>query len=196
VLLPAYVFILPMRNWNSLPTSTPSGLRGVFILPMRNWNFLEARHKKQHYLRFHSTYEELKPLETERKVMAEKKFSFYLWGIETPFLLFYKLHVHQVFILPMRNWNWFFWMHPAWWFPGFHSTYEELKHVLCREKGFCARCFHSTYEELKPYWRTSIFKMQHRFHSTYELKRVTGFTNHAPVIWFSFYLWGIETLSR
>ncbi len=76
------VFILPMRNWNSiLPLPSAIGIP-VFILPMRNWNECKIEAKSLFNLRFHSTYEELKPLSPKNGCLLS-----------------------GVFILPMRNWN-------------------------------------------------------------------------------------------
>ena len=79
----AFVFSLPMRNWNkTVPLLILDDL-GVFSLPMRNWNpFIRSL-----------------PIGTQL-------FSAYLWGIET---LQWNPQLppnQQVFSLPMRNWNW------------------------------------------------------------------------------------------
>ena len=55
------VFILPMRNWNSLLLKRRKNVLFVFILPMRNWN-----------------------IESAAKLTDDRiEFSSYLWGIET-----------------------------------------------------------------------------------------------------------------
>ena len=126
----------------------------VFRLPMRNWNWWLWRYHSFRSCRFQTTYEELKPptpayvilsvirfqttyeelkLPHGRKTNKEKKrFSDYLWGIETRFFFSFHFHVQTrfqttyeelklggsdydlppivVFRLPMRNWN-FHWNH-------------------------------------------------------------------------------------
>ena len=98
-------FILPMRNWNLIPSSMPiSGIRDLsylwgietchrslpcpqelrgFILPMRNWNNCHAEYGG---------------------LLVQWDLS-YLWGIETHAPLGSRYFARIGFILPMRNWN-------------------------------------------------------------------------------------------
>ena len=54
------VFSVPMRNWNCSWAPAEKPCDGVFSVPMRNWNNTHAK-----------------------KLHLPKKFSAYLWGIET-----------------------------------------------------------------------------------------------------------------
>jgi len=188
----SHVFILPMRNWNQLGVLIQYIRFLVFILPMRNWNqrlllqikwffsfsfylwgietFVRLSIFFNGSVRFHSTYEELKHRISQ-----------------------HRSQLSRVFILPMRNWNQQDLLQIKWFLPsfsfylwgiethrltngfcieiGFHSTYEELKHLLFRAFAcyfnvfilpmrnwnvvggdilyFYIGGFHSTYEELK-----------------------------------------------
>ena len=67
----------------------------------------------------------IETLEKQRQNKHKRKFSSYLWGIET-FLAFCSTPFNSVFILPMRNWN-SKESADCWNRLGFHLTYEELK---------------------------------------------------------------------
>ena len=73
-----------MRNWNKVQKDHGwAKASHVFILPMRNWNLRNVESMPPLDVRFHLTYEELKPIS--------------LCAVHNP---------PTVFILPMRNWNW------------------------------------------------------------------------------------------
>ena len=85
--------------------------------------------------RFYSTYEELKPFFLSSKNLAAS----------------------NVFTVPMRNWNFYYFLDPNINVLCFYSTYEELKHVRLPRINFCIPGFYSTYEELKQPLESSFF---------------------------------------
>ena len=121
----------------------------------------------------------------------------YLWGIETCIWKWMINLIHNVFTVPMRNWN----FTTPWQMSSvssrFYSTYEELKHGKVVDKNSLVTSFYSTYEELKLMLRLRIW-----------LKPPRVFTvpmrnwNIATQLYaapsgdrFLQYLWGIETSS-
>ncbi len=97
------VFSLPMRNWNDIIIGIILFGQPVFSLPMRNWN---RRHsfRWRWKICFQPTYEELKRYYIWRLCLW-RKFSAYLWGIETEVIKGQVKVKIKVFSLPMRNWN-------------------------------------------------------------------------------------------
>ena len=121
----------------------------------------------------------------------------------------------------MRNWNTISSNPPMRFWQGFHLTYEELKLlfadiVTCSavwwfssylwgiETGVnplsldCRNSFHLTYEELKHFKCAietltlySVFILPMRNWNPFLFQRT-----HWTVLWFSSYLWGIETIDR
>ena len=84
---------------------------------------------KRHELGFYSTYEELKHASAPAMNLLQNLFLQYLWGIETG----YKRQVAngnvRVFTVPMRNWNYYYFIKTYVLYISFYSTYEELKHL-------------------------------------------------------------------
>ena len=79
---PAFVLILPMRDWNFVNWYDPTETFSVLILPMRDWNILSGK---------------LSP--------DMSAFWSYLWGIEIRVMIEGKTKSGFVLILPMRDWN-------------------------------------------------------------------------------------------
>ena len=107
------------------------------------------------------------------KVTNKRKFSSYLWGIET-----------GVCLLSLGSRN-----------NGFHLTYEELKQIETIQVSEEVDCFHLTYEELKLSIQEHddvrvlfVFILPMRNWNIFRI-----FINDIIFIMFSSYLWGIET---
>ena len=129
VLLPAWVLILPMRDWNQI-AKLYAVLQCliVLILPMRDWNSPYFSFHQSGISGFDLTYEGLKLLggllaaigpvlfwsylwgiETHKRGNQESKkrwaFWSYLWGIEIMARSPWRTLRILVLILPMRDWN-------------------------------------------------------------------------------------------
>ncbi len=77
------LFILPMRNGNSMYSSVYKSSRRLFILPMRNGNLNILSESRIYLNSFYPTYEEWKPTEAPEPIRVTV----------------------NLFILPMRNGN-------------------------------------------------------------------------------------------
>ena len=180
-----------MRNWNSrnsractlkknsfqttyeelkpVPTIFFTSPYFVFRLPMRNWNWV-AHFARLGAVRFQTTYEELK------LPPNHLCFSYY-----------------RVFRLPMRNWNSRQGRITFWRPRSFQTTYEELKHGVPAWVYARPPSFQTTYEELKPIALLMLVVAGTCFQTTYEELKPTRERDKKGGIWFSDYLWGIET---
>ena len=217
----------------------PSMNGPVLIVPMRNWNHLPSPPVVSYKICFDRTYEELKPEPPLPLINWLAEFWSYLWGIETPFnrhgagrllLRFDRTYEELkplpvlpgysfrggVLIVPMRNWNppvpvrfsplsCRFWSY-LWGIEtgGFRSdsdpqlrfdrTYEELKRRTWKTEPPSWYCFDRTYEELKLLTVQNQKNLIHCFDRTYEELK-PEFRNpllkSATRFWS--YLWGIET---
>ena len=171
-LIQIYVFILPMRNWNSLPGTEAQAPASQFSFYL--WG--------------------IETLKSRLPLAISVSFSFYLWGIETIPCRSGVRFFFSVFILPMRNWNPVSGRIANSSAKCFHSTYEELKQLLPQHCNHILRCFHSTYEELKhapanePLWLTPPFSFY-----LWGIETVLMRCRISSGKSFSFYLWGIET---
>ena len=121
---------------------------------------------------FQHTYEGLKPSTRCMEMCGWLSFSAYLWGIETAFAGWAAPGLPFVFSIPMRDWNNTFWANNGWGTLGFQHTYEGLKPPMVVRYIAKTKGFQHTYEGLK-------------------LESAA----HPPggSVWFSAYLWGIET---
>jgi len=139
---------LPMRNWNLSyggdsrqeycfqttyeELKHPPQARWVLPdrasrLPMRNWNDSCSLWFRPLFVRFQTTYEELK-LDKNVAAGTYYKLPDYLWGIETDNG---RRSKHRP--------------------KSFQTTYEELKHGCCVMVSYLRSSFQTTYEELKRY---------------------------------------------
>jgi len=114
---------LPMRNWNRIHRER-SPRKNASRLPMRNWNWDLARASLQ-WMRFQTTYEELKRLPKPPFSAAVLRLPDYLWGIET-WRRLCRRWLKRASRLPMRNWNATRPRSVLFRFR-FQTTYEELK---------------------------------------------------------------------
>ena len=211
------VFSVPMRNWNKIlgerlllrKKSFSAYLWGietrqkhalniwhimVFSVPMRNWNPSSRKCSK-----------------------ALPAFSAYLWGIETrsnndtsrnkaSFQRTYEelkrmrrqanCSVSEVFSVPMRNWNYFqpsqqWQRHSA-----FSAYLWGIETGPITPKDPLPESFQRTYEELKLNSLSNMFACVIRFQRTYEELKQDLNVGTFHSIWFSAYLWGIETTKQ
>ena len=121
------VFTVPMRNWNIKFNGLNRVYIPVFTVPMRNWNACRLLGPWAYNRGFYSTYEELKLWYHRSLAAGEWMFLQYLWGIETPAIVYSLDDIENVFTVPMRNWNFPVISAPSSVSYGFYSTYEELK---------------------------------------------------------------------
>jgi len=169
----------------------------VFILPMRNWNSGLGSFRKDSACGFHSTYEELKRRWT---------FHLFLNGLAVFILPMRNWNscfarsdslYPSVFILPMRNWNTVPLFKVSILFPVFILPMRNWNPENDGQKQKNRKGFHSTYEELKQsqarkrkgaYMNVFILPMRNWNSGLGSFRKGSA--------WFSFYLWGIETLVR
>ena len=222
----------------------PKCISNVFILPMRNWNSVLSAIRSMSKSRFHLTYEELKLRKTKAFCwLLYWKFSSYLWGIETlqvytllhldtrfsSYLWGIETRVYEKYVEGTPLFSSYLWGIETYFylsasvslFPGFHLTYEELKPMREWKTNSSIVCFHLTYEELKPAvklfargifqivfilpmrnWNTlhgvsfssrcCVFILPMR--NWNPVRYVMGTVGHSDA--FSSYLWGIETGKR
>ena len=187
---------LPMRNWNSTSVQKISSSSRASRLPMRNWNTDFAMQFKFVVHCFQTTYEELKPV-YNALVIDIPALPDYLWGIETSFDEFILGHDYHASRLPMRNWNFIWWVHPG---PRLPASRLPMRNwnVAPETEGTLKMdaSFQTTYEELKPWLfdPVVIWNEVTSFQTTYEeLKLVTHQSLGNLVLALPDYLWGIET---
>ena len=125
-----FVLSLPMRNWNVAKAFRATSPSNVLSLPMRNWNPLYWMGRILLIRSFEPTYEELKLGYFLYFFPSHHLFWAYLWGIETSFWPFYRWPKLFVLSLPMRNWNFQFFVYLYSPLSCFEPTYEELKHIF------------------------------------------------------------------
>ena len=190
------VLSLPMRNWNSLLKDMEHLKKTSFEptyeelkLPIKNEVYRISFSFEPTYeelkpsifqcnsmvqISFEPTYEELKQCKLSHPNINISTFWAYLWGIETPYHLFFMNHYIIVLSLPMRNWNYaqitLNWRSRF----CFEPTYEELKLFM---KKYCGgeKCFVLSLPMRN--WNQILQYLHERF---------AGF-------WA--YLWGIETVA-
>ena len=83
----SFIYILPMRNWNSISQFIKTACIEIYILPMRNWNAKSKEIACNSVMYLHSTYEELKHWNSNSRNGRRIRFTFYLWGIETTYIM-------------------------------------------------------------------------------------------------------------
>jgi len=183
-----------MRNWNNWNPSgsvvAPSGFYSTYeeLKPLFPDPFI------QRLTGFYSTYEELKLPKGLFRTNFNFVFLQYLWGIETLTQSEQCLQTQQVFTVPMRNWN------PASCiifsnlFPGFYSTYEELKRFHFLLNSTTPALFLQYLWGIETFLLIICINSFISFYSTYEELK------HIPITFLNFwnnmflqYLWGIET---
>ena len=164
---------------------------------MRNWNALPAQHTPASSSRFQRTYEELKPSfggiyyfwrwyvfsvpmrnwngNGVNSVSLPRKFSAYLWGIETP--------VRRAVVIKFAQFSGYLW--------GIETNYNH-------NRQFGLPCFQRTYEELKRKRRKGRCMWSEAVFSAYLWGIETNGAGQGSTaqLWFSAYLWGIETCSE
>ena len=101
----------------------------LFILPMRNWNTMVNEKKNVLRLAFYITYEELKHDGKRKKECTKISFLYYLWGIETRHgqdknvhIIAFYITYEELKLLWVLRWKYID-------KNTFYITYEELK--LC-----------------------------------------------------------------
>ena len=174
-------FIIPMRNWNMIPSY--QALKGIcgFIIPMRNWNYKDRKSCQQLDIRIYNTYEELK-----HKITRYSPFRFH-WIYNTYEEL--KLSISSLvrifpsgFIIPMRNWNRMIKSISGSSLRWIYNTYEELKLKLNATKWEDIPGIYNTYEELKLDYFCVSHCLLPRIYNTYEELKLSLFL--APLLIF------------
>ena len=122
-----FVYRVPMRNWNPVPSTGSIKGRGfiaclwgietkhfqvelnltnwVYRVPMRNWNYDYNRKRSLTLICLSRAYEELKQWSEFTSYFYSREFIACLWGIETGQAIFSIRFWYWVYRVPMRNWN-------------------------------------------------------------------------------------------
>ncbi len=122
----------------------------VFILPMRDWNSLIFSHSSRFLFKFLSYLWGIETIDDVTLEWKKMKFLSYLWGIETSLGRSCIVRRRQVFILPMRDWNNSSRVSRPVKVKSFYPTYEGLKRKFSYVIPYPIESFYPTYEGLKP----------------------------------------------
>ena len=147
---------------------------------------------------FQPTYEGLKLFSIFIFNKENILFSAYLWGIETQLTLGNPVQILNIFSLPMRDWNKRQkGVRKKEIKENFQPTYEGLKRYNLWWRKIVEQIFSLPMRDWNMFWKKSEREAEtDYFQPTYEGLKLKKNRLNFWRIWFSAYLWGIETFQK